>query len=403
MDFEVIIVGSDINAYYMARNTYEEYHKKAHLIGKTPMNFTEYSDILEIEYVDDLWNKEVFINKLVEVAKHYQNKKLLLIGTNDTYVRLIVENEEILKKYYVFNYPKLEIIDNLLIKDKFYQKYGDVLDIPKTYIYECNSKIDEQKINNFMFPVILKPGNGVLYYEHHFEGQAKVYKLNNIEEVKETIKTIENSGYDSNLIIQEFIPGDDTKLFDSILYADKLGKVKVQSFAQIGLQEHSKTGVGNCTLLINGYSEYKNDEITKKLVQFLEDIHYTGIAEFDLKYDTRDQKFKIFEINPRQARSSYYLTPLGCNLVKYLVDDLIYNKDLTFKFLEEKICLTFVPKKVIKNYVLNKEYKDEVFKLYKDKKVVDPLYCKKDKKLKRKLWLFLRNINYNKKYKKNEW
>ena len=51
MDFEVIIVGSDINAYYMARNTYEKYHKKAHLIGKTKMNFTDYSNILEIEYV----------------------------------------------------------------------------------------------------------------------------------------------------------------------------------------------------------------------------------------------------------------------------------------------------------------------------------------------------------------
>ena len=403
MDFEVIIVGTDINAYYMARNTYEKYHKKAHLIGKVPMNFTSYSNILEIEYVDNLWDKDIFVNKLLEVKDRFKDKKLLLIGTNDTYVRLIVENKDILEKYYLFNYPNIEIINNLLIKENFYTKYGDILDIPSTYVYKCNTSLDIDKVNNLNYPVILKPGDGVLYYEHKFENQAKVYKLNTLEEVKETIKKIENSGYDGNLILQEFVSGDDTNLFDSILYVSKSGKVWVQSFAQIGLQEHSSTGVGNCTLLINGYNEYKDNNITKKLVEFLKDINYTGIAEFDLKYDSKDNKFKVFEINPRQARSSYYLTSLGFNLVECLVDDLIYNKEKEFKYLDELVCLTFVPKSVIKKYVNNKEYKKQVFKLYKQKKVVNPLKCKCDKHLKRKLWLFIRDINYNKKYKRNEW
>lgn len=403
MDFEVIIVGTDINAYYMARNTYEKYHKKAHLIGKVPMNFTNYSNILEIEYVDNLWDKDIFVNKLLEVKDRFKDKKLLLIGTNDTYVRLIVENKDILEKYYLFNYPNIEIINNLLIKENFYTKYGDILDIPSTYVYKCNTSLDIDKVNNLNYPVILKPGDGVLYYEHKFENQAKVYKLNTIEEVKETIKKIEKSGYNGNLILQEFVSGDDTNLFDSILYVSKSGKVWVQSFAQIGLQEHSSTGVGNCTLLINGYNEYKDNSITKKLVEFLKDINYTGIAEFDLKYDSKDNKFKVFEINPRQARSSYYLTSLGFNLVECLVDDLIYNKEKEFKYLDELVCLTFVPKSVIKKYVNNKEYKKQVFKLYRENKVVNPLKCKCDKHLKRKLWLFIRDINYNKKYKRNEW
>ena len=403
MDFEVIIVGSDINAYYMARNTYEEYHKKAYVVAKTPMNFTSYSNILNIEYQDNLWDSEVFVKKLVEVAKRFNNKRLILIGTNDTYVRLIVENKDVLEKYYLFNYPNIDIINNLLIKDNFYSKYGDILDIPKTYIYKCNTELDINKINSFMYPVILKPGDGVEYYEHKFPNQSKVYKLNNIEEVKETVKIIEQSGYNDNLIIQEFIPGDDTCLFDSILYVSKDSKVYVQSFAQIGLQEHSNTGVGNLTLLVNGYNEFNNNEITTVLKEFLEDINYTGIAEFDLKYDKRDNKYKVFEINPRQARSSYYLTSLGYNLVKLLIDDLIYDKKYNYKLLTDKYCLSFVPKTVIKKYVNNTEYKNEVFKLYKDKKVVNPLKCKLDKNIKRRIWLFLRDINYNKKYKRNEW
>ncbi len=405
MDFEVVIIGSDINAYYMARNTYEAYHKKAYLIGKTPMLFTSLSKILNITYEPDLWNKDKFVKVLKDFAKEHSNKKLVLIGANDAYVRLIVENASKLPKNYVFNTPSLDIINNLLIKENFYQKYGNILDIPKTYIYKClKDKLDLKIVNSFMYPLIIKPSNGILYHELEFPGQAKVYKVNTEEELKKVIKDIEASGYDDNLIIQEFIPGDDSRLFDCIMYVGKDHKVKVETFAQIGLQEHTKTGIGNLTLLINGYNEFNDPkETVTKLKNFLESINYSGIAEFDLKYDERDKKYKVFEINPRQARSSYYLTPLGANLVKCLVDELIFNKDMDYKFLDEEICLTFVPKKVIKKYVVNETYKKEVLRLYKEKKVVNPLKYHKDLSIKRLSWLKARDKNYLKKYKDNEW
>ena len=49
-EFKVLILGSDANAYYMARCTYEAYHKKAHLIAKDRLAFTKFSNILTIEY-----------------------------------------------------------------------------------------------------------------------------------------------------------------------------------------------------------------------------------------------------------------------------------------------------------------------------------------------------------------
>ena len=39
VDFEVLIVGTDINAYYMARCYHEAYGRKAKLIGKQEMAF----------------------------------------------------------------------------------------------------------------------------------------------------------------------------------------------------------------------------------------------------------------------------------------------------------------------------------------------------------------------------
>lgn len=404
--FKVVILGTDINAYYMARNFHEEYNIKPHIIGKQAMNFTRFSDILTYEIEPNLWDNEAFKKALENYALKNSGEKLVLVASNDHYVRLIVENKEFLSKYYLFNYPSLEIINNLLIKDNFYTKFKDYdLDMPLTYIYKCNSdKLDFEEINKFMYPIIIKPGNGVNYYEHEFEGQAKVYKVKTEQELIEVVEKIEKSGYSDNLIIQEYIPGDDSLLFDSILYVNKDSEVELMSFAQIALQEHTPTGIGNCTVLVNGYNEYNNTDIIKdKLKKFLTDIDYTGIAEFDLKYDTRDQKFKVFEINPRQARSSYYLTACGYNLAKYLIDDLIYNKKHEFKLIEDEMVLSFVPLKVIKEHVENEKIKKEIFKLIKQNKFVRPLRYKKDKNLKRKLWLIVRDYNYVKKYRNNTW
>lgn len=406
IDFKVLILGTDINAYYMARNFHEAYGIKAHLIGKTAMNFTRYSNILTYELNENLWDKETFRRVLKEYGENNKDQKIILIGTNDTYVRMIVENRKLLEKYYIFNYPTEEIINNLLVKDNFYNFVKDYdIEVPRTYIYTCHKdKLNLKELKKFMYPIILKPGDGIKYHEHEFEGQAKVYKIKRKKELEEVIKQIEDSGYDDKLIIQEFIPGDDSLLFDSIFYVGKDKKAKLMSFAQIGLQEHTPTGIGNCTVLVNGYNEFNNTDIIKdKLIKFLEDIGYQGFAEFDLKYDVRDKKYKVFEVNPRQARSSYYLTSCGYNLAEYLVNDIIYNKQMNFKFIKEKMVLSFVPKRVIRKYVINKELKKEINKLIKEHKFVRPLHYKADKNLKRFLWLFVRDINYAKKYKENQW
>lgn len=407
MKFKVVIIGSDINAYYMARCYHEEYNDKAHLIAKEAMHFTDLSNILTIEYHPTLWEAKTFVEAVNNYAEKHKDKKLLLIPSNDFYVRLIVENKDKLKKNLIFHDLDINLLNKLLLKDEFYKFFAKSgLDFPKTYIYNCEKmkKISKKDINDFRYPIIIKPGDGVAYYKAKFSGQAKVYKLNNFSEIKDTITKITKAGYTKNLIIQEFIPGGDDKLFDSIFYCDKNHKAQLASFAQIGLQEHTHTGIGNCTVLVNGFCEYKNyHKQIEKMKNFLENNNYCGFAEFDLKYDERDKKFKVFEINPRQARSSYYLCACGYNLVKYLVDDLIENEKKGFKVIKEEYALSFVPMAVINKYITNIKLKQKIKSLKKQKKFVDPLNYKKDNNLKRKIWLFIRKFNYIKKYKNNKW
>ena len=398
---KVLIMGTDINAYYMSRCYHELTGKKADIIGNRAMPYTDISNSIIIK---DFTNKENFIKALTEYGEKNKDYEILLIATSDLYVKLVAEEKSLLEKYYVFNYPDIELVNNLLVKEKFYDIYKDMgLDMPKTYIYPCNKNEDINKIKKYFneYPIIIKPSDGVEYHSLDDTTLAKVYKIHSEEELEKIIKKIENAGYNKNLIIQEFIPGDDSALFDSVFYVGKDKKAKLATFAQIGLQEHTPTGIGNCTVLVNGYDEHGyKEEIVYKLKEFIEKIGYQGFAEFDIKYDVRDNKYKVLEINPRQSRSGYYLTACGYNLVKYLIDDLIKNKNMEFKIIKEKYVLSFVPKIVIKKYIKNNKLKKEIIKLIKNKKIVNPIDYKKDKNIKRKLYVFYRKFNYIKKYKK---
>ena len=121
-DIKILIIGTDINAYYMARCYHELTGKKAHLIGKSPMAFTSVSKITNVQIEENLWDSKAFVDILINYAKKNinNNEKILLIGTNDNYVKLIAENKSLLEEYYVFNYPDISIVNNLLVKETFY-------------------------------------------------------------------------------------------------------------------------------------------------------------------------------------------------------------------------------------------------------------------------------------------
>lgn len=406
-DFNVLILGSDFNAYYMARCYHELYNEKVNVISKRAIGVVSYSKIVNFKEVPDFETPEGFVRTLNEYAEKREESKIILIGTSDELVRLIIENKSKLDAKYVHNYPSLELLNQILVKDTFYQNFAECeFEIPKTYIYPCgvNEKIDEEKVEKLMYPLIVKPGNNIEYHNHKFEGMYKVFKVFSREEFQDVINKIEASGYKSNLVIQEFIPGDDCALFDSVFYCSKDKKVQLITLAQIGLQERNPGGIGNCTLLVNGFSEHGYDEkIVEPLKKFMERIGYQGFAEFDLKYDYRDKKYKVLEINPRQARCSYYLAAGGHNLIQYLVDDLIYNKEKECTLMKDKVALSFVPKSVVKKYVTSEPLRKEALELAKQKRMVNPLKYKKDRSIKRRLYLIMKDLNYKKKYKKLTW
>ena len=400
MDFEVVILGSDANAYYMARCAHEEYGKKVRVLAYKPMSFVKHSKITDVTYDSRLWEADTFAEAINEYVKEIDAKKIVCISSNETYARNLVTNKDELDKRIVYNYVDLDFLDSLMMKDLFFKKYADSGLLPKTIVFDLK---DELKID-FEFPVIIKPSNVIMFNHIDFVGKKKIYKLDNIDEVNTVIEYFRNSDYTDTLIIQEYIPGDDSALFDGVVYCNTKGKCEFMAFAQIGLQEHVSNMVGNAACLINNFNTNGDGEdVIYQFRDFMESINFKGLAELDIKYDYRDKKYKILEINARQGRCSYYVSAAGYNLVKCVVDDLVYGKEHEFRFVDKEIGLTYVPKGIIKKYVVNEEFKKEILKLYKNKKVVYPLLYKKDLPFKRILFLIRKHFRYYKDYKNGYW
>lgn len=404
MDFDILILGSDANAYYMARCAHEAYHKKAYLIGKDRLAFTKFSNILKIQYEQNLWIEDDFINIVNDFAQKRKDKKIITISTNETYTEFLIKNKTKLCKNLLFTEPSLKILQSFTNKELFYKTYKkSELEFPETFYFDC--KKNTLLPSSLTFPIIVKPANVIMYNHLSFIGKNKIYKVESPEALEKIVATIIKAGYQDKLIIQEYIPGDDSNLFDSVVYIDRRGKVKVISFAQIGLQERTKSMVGNAAVLINGYNTTNGNtkQMMKKIQRFMESIPYHGFAEIDMKYDERTNSFKVLEINARQGRCSYYISALGANLVKTMVDDLLYQIELPEKILTEEILLSFVPKGIIKKYIDNHDFKKKALTLWRQKKKVSPMIYKQDKNIKRFLMLRKRLWHYYKEFKNSYW
>ena len=394
-EFVPVILGNDINTYSMSRAFYEEYKVKSIVIGKSETGPSCDSRIVEFRAVPGVDRPDVFLKTINGLAERYADKKIILIGCGDNYVEVIIKNRAFLKENVIAPYVGEEQMDELLTKLKFYRMCDRYrIDYPGTFIYDRSMQEDFSL--PFGFPVILKPSNGIKYWEHEFETQKKVYKLFDMKELKKVIGQIYEAGYDDQLIIQDFIPGDDSHLRVMICYSGRDGKVKLMSLAHVMLEEHTPHGLGNTAVLMTEH----NEELSGMLQRFLESVGYTGYSTFDVKYDSRDGRFKVLEINLRQGRSNYYVTGSGNNLARYVVEDYIYNREQKLEIADARYLWTVIPLRVAFKYVRGTDNLNRMKQLVKEKRVINPLFMKGDNKVKRMLFLCKSHMSHYVKFKK---
>ena len=162
------------------------------------------------------------------------------------------------------------------------------------------------------------------------------------------------------------------------------------------LEEQTPEGIGNYAAILSD-PEYNDAALLEKLKNFLEDMQWEGFANMDIKYDARTGEYKMFEMNPRQGRSSYFVTAAGYNLSKWLVEDVLEHKELGLTIADTKSLWMIAPYGVIKKYLKDPDLLARADKLKKEGKCAHQLFCKEDWNLKRWLWYIRSQLNYYRK------
>ena len=392
--FLPLLFGGDINVYSMARAFHEAYGIRSTAYGKFATGVCYESAILDYRVCAKNEDGPTFYDNVCKFAQANLDKTVLVIGCGDSYVKLAAQYKDRFPANVIAPYIGLELMDELTDKERFYElcdKYG--IDHPATFVYRKEMGHDFEL--PFEPPYICKPANGVHYWEHDFPGSEKVFTLPDRASLEATLDKVYAAGYPDAMIIQEFIPGDDSFMRVLTCYSDEHAQVKLMCLGHVLLEEHTPHGIGNHAVIITEPA----DGLAEKFKAFLEDVGFTGFSNFDIKYDQRDGKFKAFEINTRQGRSNYYVTGAGYNLAKLLVEDRVEHKDLELTVTRNRSLWMVVPHKVAFDYT-PKRYHQEMRALIRAGAVTNPLLYGPDAAFKRKLKLGKNQLGHFVKFKK---
>ncbi len=389
-----VLLGADLNCYNVARAFHEEYGVISYAFGRYNIGATQNSRIVNFTSVENFDDPHIMTELLNKFAKENSDKTLLLMGCTDDYVSLIINNSDKLPDY-IKPYISKTLFDDITLKENFYkycEKYS--LPYPKTLVYKKDQPVEIP----FGYPVIIKPSSSILYWKYPFEGMKKVYRANTKEEAVQIIGEIYTSGYPEKLIIQDMIPGDDSYMYTMTSYSDENNRVRMMCLGHVLLEEHTPKGLGNHAAILTEY----NPELSEKLKNFLEDIQYTGYANFDIKYDSRDNTYKLFEVNVRQGRSNYYVTSAGFNIARNVVEDRAEHKSFSGCVVcKNEIYWRYIPDSIVYRYSPN-DLISRVKKAKKEKRAFSSMKYKFDLRfnLKRRIFVALHEYRHIGKYKK---
>lgn len=390
MDFLPVILGSDDNAYGMARAFHEQYGITSIVVTKGHILPTMHSKIVEKKIFERLDVPEVFLESMLELHKELKSraKNLLVIASNENYAELAIRHRSELEPHFVLPFISEALMDQVVYKERFYEmceEHG--LDYPDTVIFRKG--MDPELELPFDFPLVVKPSDSMTYFNAQFDGKKKAYVLHDKETFITTIRQIYSSSYEDSLIIQDYIPGNDTVMRVLNAYVDQHGKVRMMCLGRVILEDYTPILIGNYVGIIGE----ENKELYAQYKSFLEKINFRGYANIDLKYDRRDGKYKIFELNIRQGRSSYFVTANGYNMAKYLVEDRVYDKQMPIEYGSNNHLWHTVPKDLLIKYTMDVDLKKQVIDRFAKGESSSTLYYPKDLGLIRrfKLWSFYKS------------
>lgn len=352
-DFDVVLLGTDIGIYGLARAFHERYGIVSTVISRVIAGPIKNSRIITtIDIGEDSGRAETLAALEREGRKRKAaGRTTLLLSNADTFSRMLSDQAEWLRQWYVVPAVDGAVLDMVADKVEFAKVCEELgIPAPRTLVQDfAGADAADWAPDNvdLEFPVVAKPAVGAAYEGLKFEGKQKIYKVDTPAQLREIFGLVREAGFRDRFVVQELIPGDDTAMRSITAYVDSSGQATLLATAQVLLQEHQPLAIGNPAAMVTT----PFPELMDQAERFLKHVGYRGFANFDVKLDPRDGVMKFFEMNPRIGRNNYYVTAAGANVAEFITTDLIEKLPHDQVIVRNEILYSVLPQPLLRRYL----------------------------------------------------
>lgn len=239
-------------------------------------------------------------------------RRALLIPTSDIGAMLVDEHAERLAGNYIFPSRDAALGRTLCNKREMYflAKKCNV-DVPHTAFPQRRDDVIEY-LQSARFPILLKP----IYNMVPGLKPWRMLIVNSERELLEHYDAVEDPTT-PNMMLQEYIPGGDDSTWTFNGYFDRSGECPVV-FTGRKLRNFPAY-FGQASLAVCA----KNDQVQDNTLAFMKAIGYRGPLDLGYRYDARDGKYKVNDINPRVgAMFRVFVDDNGMDVIRALYQDM---------------------------------------------------------------------------------
>jgi len=250
-------------------------------------------------------DEDIFIEILLKFASRYKGS--VLIPADDATLTTVSKNKDILSEQYNVACPHWNVTEKFIDKKYTYElAHSAGVPVPKTFTPQSFAEV-KKYAESTEYPCLVKPRKSHIYFECFKKKMVKVADKN---ELIAAYNEASSTGID--ILIQEYIPGNDTSGVNYNSYFLD-GKPLVEFTARKCRLNPPEFGVPR---VVKSAVVPEVIEYGRRIIQAL---GFNGYSCTEFKKDSRTGQYKLMEVNGRHNRSGLLALKCGINfpLIEY--------------------------------------------------------------------------------------
>lgn len=234
-DFVPVILGTGLNAYNIARSLHVAYGVRSLALGRFAFRETQHSTIIDVRTSSAMASADGIVTTLQDLSAELGDRRVLLFATIEFYTNVLIARRDELGDRFIIPLVDADLAARLMDKTDFYRTCDELgIPHPVTRIVTPQAASDPDLGTDlpFAYPVICKPSDTDTYPRLSFEGKQKVYLVADPSELRAVVTRIYAAGYVGELVVQEYIPGDESVMRVANTYSDRNARMRVCSLGR---------------------------------------------------------------------------------------------------------------------------------------------------------------------------